>query len=203
MSSLLLKKYFHLYIFINIFFYTNSIDYNTSYPLDKEDCNNGYCLKIILYKNGSVIKECVDTKEYIDEKPYFSIVNEDKLLIYDCSESKIDSSCQYRLNNENNSVNLNSSSLENCRKKDTSDGNICCFFQETMDPTLSDNQTINFGCIEINEYEIERFIGINETRFDEYKKNNISNIGRLVCSSKIYQLNKLISLFILLFYIFH
>ena len=155
------------------------------------NCNKslGADLEITYYSNGSINKECKHL--FNNETLISSIAYEDKLklFVYDGSEEK----CI-----DNNDTNINS--LECCKGKNKTDShNLLC----ALNVKYKNNEGKNIsyqGCFEVNEYEKERFKGINGYY---YKNFNITGkpIAYLFCDSELYQIKKLI-FFLLFLYIY-
>ena len=174
-----LFNFIKIFLIINIFYFCQTQD---------EDCiiENSTCLKIILYKNGTIDKECVpnlvDIEKYKDD-PY-SIAFDDKIIIFECEKNET-VECIY------NNTNSPCSEL-NTTNKDYN----CCQLKEYNNATGKENET----CIEINKYEFERFKGLGEKQFKENLNDKKNNISILICFSKLYKINKsLLFLFLLIF----
>ena len=188
MSSSFLKIISSTYIFINLFIISECSvkpheDYNTeiyNFTICKED---GYTTKFILDNQGNISKSCDDIKN----EGISSLVINEELLIYNYQLKNV--ACNYY------STYPYANSLEDCRKLNTSDNNLCCFLRETE---YNENSfTTSRSCIEVDKYEIDRFKGINSKKFEKFIDDTIPGKFYLECHSSFYKSNKII--FYLLF----
>ena len=175
-------KNYYLFNFIKIFLIINIFYFCQTQ--DEQDEENSTCLKIILYKNGTKDKESVENLVDIEKYKDYSIVFEDKIIIFKCEKNGA-VECIYD--------NISSS----CSELDTTNKDYnCCQLKEYNNATGQENET----CIEINKYEFERFKGLGEEQFKENLKNEKNNLAVLICFSKLYKINKfLLFLFLLIF----
>ena len=185
-----LKLIYCTYIIINLFLLIICDDEDCIFYNSECSSNLGYDLEITYYNNGSINKECKNL--FNNEAIFSSIAYEDrlKLYIYDGSEEK----CIYY----NDDANINS--LECCKGKNKTDSNnLFCALNVKF--KKNENESITYqGCIEVNEYEKDRFKGITE---DYYKSLNSTEkpIAYLFCDSELNQIKKLI-FFLLFIYIY-
>ena len=192
MNSSFFKLKYCTYIIINLFLlilcsFDDCIFYN-------KNCSNdsGFDLEITYYSNGSINKECKNI--FNNETTISSIAYEDKLKLYIYDGNKED--CNYYENDDD----ANIYSLESCKDKNKTDSNnILCALNVKY--KKNENESIVYqACLEVNEYEKDRFKGITE----EYYKSLNSNekpIAYLFCNSELYHIKKLF-FFLLFIYIY-
>ena len=137
-----------------------------------EDCtkNNEY-LKITLYNNGMINKECYGSFTNTSQEQ-MSIYSQNKLIIYESGYNS-ENYCVYGV-----------SSLDCKEFKKRNKESYCCSIKESF------NEKKNQTCIEINKQEFERFRGIKGDL-------NTPDTYLLNCKAKIYSLNMFILVLIL------
>ena len=211
MKQIFSKKILYLSIIISQLIYIISQESNNDPEMlfNKKDCkpDNDRCLKITINKEGEISKECVYDVKNAGLNTINSLVVKDEIIIYDCVSDKKESECIYSLNSigGNNTYDLsNEPSPNTCiRKKTINSNNDCCYFRETINQTkLNTSSKINYGCIEMNKFEIDKFkFMINEEKISEFIKNNNISRGMIECYSRIYKINISI-IFIIFFFLF-
>ena len=188
MKNFILKIFLYLYIIISKFSITRNETFN------KENCKDEKCLKITIYNNGTIDKECVVDEDYIKKDIRTSIALKNTLIIFDCAKKNSTNynKCQYNLNDGTNNLDVNQ-----CKDNGTSDekNNECCYFKEKYNN--------NDGCIEVNKYEYERFKwnGIIRDNFSNINNDSTEKIGYIECNSNISKINILILINLLIFYL--
>ena len=187
-------KFFFCASFVSIFLFVNCTE--LKYPKTKEDCEANQCLKITIFKNGTINKTCIKDPSYANRKS-FSLEFNETFIIYDCLEEE-KKKCKFNISS--NSSLTSDPSVENCKRQDTEDkDSICCYY---LEKNISNENT--YGCREINKYEFERFKwGLNYDLFQNYKFNinGTEIIGEIECNGKNLNLNKIIFFFILLIFL--
>ena len=204
MKNFNLKKILYSYIIISIFFYSkfstkgDNINENLIY-MTREDCSDEECFKITIDINGTINKYCIKNENNKTNIKTSIFVN-NTFIIFDCMKKDDEKSkkCQYKNNsNETYSSISDEPSSSNCIQKETSNdnNNDCCYFVEK-----NNDADINFGCIEVNKYEYERFkwSGIISEKFNNYS-NFIGIKGYIECNSHISKINILILISIIIF----
>ena len=189
-------------IFINILFLINCEDSTTIVTTDStestpDDIN---CRRLIIDKKGKInIDNITENSKY--NNTIKSIQLNDYFIIYDCwNETENQNDCKYNTSEDLDKNNSDDSQITDtslgCSKKiakGDKDNNICCHYTVKLE-----NKTNNYGCLEINKYEFQRF----KWAFSDYQldKSELYNdsIIEIECNDKI---NKINIIFIILFLI--
>ena len=161
---------------------------------DPFDEPNDNCIKLLLYYNSTEFRSSEIRNNSGLNDITLSMATIDKIILYDCLNDN--SNCSYR-----NSKNPNN--LDDCKDiKGIKKNNLCCFLKEEFYNLTSDNSTFHSSCIQVDEYEYQRFKSNNYSTIINHTSNNMSNYyGWLECYDKIYikGINKFLIFFILFF----
>ena len=183
-----IKKNNYLFNWIKILFIIFIFNFCRTF----EGCDN-HCLKIILYKNGTIQKNCTDNLDNESDDVPNSITFDDKIIIFEC-EKKDKVTCIYNPKEENQ--NLTCSELNTTNK----DNYACCKLKEYNKETDSKN----YSCIEIYKSDFGRFKGLGDKQFEDNlnidDREKRKDLSVLICFSNLYKINIfLIFLFLLIF----
>ena len=164
---------------------------------DPFDELNDNCIKLLLYYNSTEFRSSEIRNNFGLNDKTLSMATIDKIILYDCLNNYNNSNfCSYR-----NAKNPNN--LDDCKNKEKdSNNNLCCFLKEEYYNPISDNSTFHSSCIQVDEYEYQRFKSNNYSTIINRTFNNMSNYyGWLECYDKIYVkgINKFLIFFILFF----
>ena len=151
-----------------------------------QDELNDNCITLLLYYNGTEIRNNESRTNINLKGETLSIATFDKIILHDCMNEN--NSCSYR----NTTIPNN---LEDCKNRKKDKNNFCCFLK------ISNNITSHSSCIQVDKNEYQRFkINNNSTN----NPNNITNyFGRLECFDRFYikGMNKFL-IFLILFFLF-
>ena len=197
MKAFSFKFLTHIYIIINIFIFIKCQDEDNenNKPLEIET-ENITCKKLIIYKNGTLSNKTIN-EDKSKNNTIISIQSNKYFVIYDCLKNITDNDCtSYNNNNSDESLSL-SFSPHYCINKNTKGDkdNICCYYREN-----NSMGNISVGCLEVNQYEIHKFIRTFQDNNFENKNYNESII-EIECNDKINKTNKFIILFFLILFI--
>ena len=153
---------------------------------DHPDEPNDNCITLLLYYNGTEIRNSENRNNINLKEETLSIATFDKIILHDCMNEN--NSCSYR----NTTIPNN---LEDCKNRKNDKNIFCCFLKEEY------NKTSHSSCIQVDKKEYQRFkINNNSTN----NPNNITNyFGRLECFDRFYikGMNKFL-IFLILFFLF-
>ena len=153
---------------------------------------NDNCITLLLYYNGTEIRNSENRTNINLKEETLSIATFDKIILHDCMNEN--NSCSYR----NTTIPNN---LEDCKNRKKDKNNFCCFLKEEYYDPISNNTTSHSSCIQVDKNEYQRFkIHNNSTN----NPNNITNyFGRLECFDRFYikGMNKFL-IFLILFFLF-
>ena len=159
--------------------------------------DNDYCLRLILYYNGTLERNIEPKNESYFKEKFISLAKADRIILYDClnennQPKNTDSEeCSYR------SVIDDSDGLENCKDRKSSNNNYCCYIKEQY--YIDETKEFNSGCIQVDKNEYDKFKYYVENKNEKIKNIN-SSFGILECFDKIYTQG--IYMFIFLFILF-
>ena len=152
---------------------------------EKVNCTFGNCcLKITIYKNGIVEKECIEDTIDKNYKERTSIQFNESFIIFDCLEEDKKESCPYYGSIKGEAFN------SGCSKYQLDGDNICCNLR------MKYNNARIGGCVEVNKFEIEKFKWILSDELFEKSNDTEDIIGQLECTSKLYKINLFLILII-------
>ena len=153
---------------------------------------NDNCITLLLYYNGTGIRNSENRANINLKEETLSIATFDKIILHDCMNEN--NSCSYR----NTTIPNN---LDDCKNRKKDKNNFCCFLKEECYDPKSNNITSHSSCIQVDKNEYQRFkIHNNSTN----NPNNITNyFGRLECFDRFYikGMNKFL-IFLILFFLF-
>ena len=156
--------------------------------------DDSYCLKLILYNNGTLERQYVLNNKGME---LFSITSFDKIILYDCLNDS-NGECSYRNYTYNDSA-ITKDDIQN--KKSYNKDFFNCNITEKYYKNNMENIT-NYGCIQIDKKEYERFKGYNlhQKGFIEI---NETRTWELDCYAHLYYCGKYnyISIFILFYFL--
>ena len=207
MKNFNLNKILYLYIIITIFFNskfsTNGEETDGSLiNMTRENCSDEECFIITIDMNGTINKDCIKNEYNKENKAKIkktSIFSNNTFIIFDCISTQDEEykKCYYKYNSKETNWSISDEpSPSNCKKnKKSNNDNDCCYLVEKNDTDT------NFGCIEVNKYEYEKFkwSGIIREQFGNLKDLTEAK-GYIECNSHISKINILILISIFIFY---